>query len=226
MYLMINGTKHTVSRRILTGDTVKYLSVTPEPVDVSGLISMYRDDGFLLCADDAAGYERTVYNGTILTLTNAPEPEPQPEPKPVWHATQAQMDASVKLASMSVTAMSLTPDETITVAALYPDWTDGTYEVGDIRLALGQPWKCRQAHDTETYPDITPDGSAWRTFWVPFHGTTPETALSWVEPTMAEDMYKSGEYMVWTDGQTYKCVSDTNFSPEDYSEAWEVVQDE
>ena len=140
MYLMINGTKHTVSRRILTGDTVKYLSVTPEPVDVSGLISMYRDDGFLLCADDAAGYERTVYNGTILTLTNAPEPEPQPEPKPVWHATQAQMDASVKLASMSVTAMSLTPDETITVAALYPDWTDGTYEVGDIRLALGQPW--------------------------------------------------------------------------------------
>lgn len=29
MYLMINGTKHTVSRRILTGDTVKYLSVTP-----------------------------------------------------------------------------------------------------------------------------------------------------------------------------------------------------
>ena len=102
MYLMINGTKHTVSRRILTGDTVKYLSVTPEPVDVSGLISMYRDDGFLLCADDAAGYERTVYNGTILTLTNAPEPEPQPEPEPVWHATQAQMDASVKLASMSV----------------------------------------------------------------------------------------------------------------------------
>ena len=81
MYLMINGTKHTVSRRILTGDTVKYLSVTPEPVDVSGLISMYRDDGFLLCADDAAGYERTVYNGTILTLTNAPEPEPQPEPE-------------------------------------------------------------------------------------------------------------------------------------------------
>ena len=144
----------------------------------------------------------------------------------MWHATQAQMDASVKLASMSVMTMSLTADETITVAALYPDWTEGTYEVGDIRLALGQPWKCRQAHDTETYPDITPDGSAWRTFWVPFHGTTPETALSWVEPTMAEDMYKSGEYMVWTDGQTYKCVSDTNFSPEDYPEAWEVVQDE
>ena len=142
----------------------------------------------------------------------------------MWHATQAQMDASVKLASMSVMTMSLTADETITVAALYPDWTEGTYEVGNIRLALGQPWKCRQAHDTETYPDITPDGSAWRTFWVPFHGTTPETALSGVEPTMAEDMYKSGEYMVWTDGQTYKCVSDTNFSPEDYPEAWEVIE--
>lgn len=96
--------------------------------------------------------------------------------------------------------------------------------MGDIRLALGQPWKCRQAHDTETYPDITPDGEAWRTFWIPFHGSTKETALPFVAPTMAEDMYKSGEYMVWTDGQTYKCVSDTNFSPEDYPEAWEVIE--
>lgn len=28
--------------------------------------------------------------------------------------------------------------------------------------------------------------------------------------------------MIWADGTTYKCISDTNFSPEEYSQAWEV----
>lgn len=26
-----------------------------------------------------------------------------------------------------------------------------------------------------------------------------------------------------TDGLTYRCVSDTNYSPEDYAQAWEIV---
>lgn len=108
-------------------------------------------------------------------------------------------------------------------------WELGAFSVGDIRSATvqdtgKQPWKCRQAHDTFVYPDITPSGSAWRTFWIPFHGTTPETALPWVAPTMAEDMYKSGEYMIWTNGRTYRCKSDTNFSPDEYAQAWEVVE--
>ena len=38
----------------------------------------------------------------------------------------------------------------------------------------------------------------------------------------AHDMYKSGEYMIWTDGNTYKCISDTNFSPVEYAQAWEI----
>lgn len=91
-------------------------------------------------------------------------------------------------------------DDVITVAALYAEWTEGAYQVGDIRLAwyggTHQPWKCRQAHDTTTYPDITPDGSAWRTFWVPFHGTGPQTAQDWIAPSGAHDQYESGEYMI------------------------------
>lgn len=41
--------------------------------------------------------------------------------------------------------------------------------------------------------------------------------------TRAHDMYKSGEYMIWTDGNTYRCKQDTNFSPEEYPQAWEKV---
>ena len=39
--------------------------------------------------------------------------------------------------------------------------------------------------------------------------------------TGAHDMYKAGEYMIWTDGTVKKCVQDTNFSPEEYPQAWE-----
>lgn len=35
---------------------------------------------------------------------------------------------------------------------------------------------------------------------------------------------KAGEYMIYTDGITYRCLSDTNFSPEEYPEAWERVE--
>ena len=82
MYLMINGNKHTVSRRIVSGDTIKYLTVTPEPEDISGTIQMFRDDGFLMSEDNADNYERRFCVGTLLTMTNKPEPVPVPMPDP------------------------------------------------------------------------------------------------------------------------------------------------
>ena len=39
--------------------------------------------------------------------------------------------------------------------------------------------------------------------------------------TGAHDIYKAGEYMIWTDGSVKKCVQDTNFSPTEYPQAWE-----
>ena len=81
MYLLTNGEKHSVSRRIVSADTIKYLSVDPAPENISGTIQMYTDEGFLLSEDNADNYERKTYVGTLLTLTNAPEPTPQPVPE-------------------------------------------------------------------------------------------------------------------------------------------------
>lgn len=227
MYLLINQIRYPVSRRQKTGDSVTFSGGTTEPADLSGVIQMFSDEDFLFCEDNVSDYTRSTYVDGILTLTNLPEPEPQPKPEPVQHATRAQMDAAVRFASAQIMTMSLTADETIEVAALYPEWELGAYQVGDIRLAqygdTHQPWKCRQIHDTATYPDITPTGTAWRTFWIPFHGTTKETAQPWIAPTMAEDMYFTGEMMVWTDGTVKRAKQDTNFSPEEYPQAWEDV---
>ena len=80
MYLKIGDNQYTVTRRIVTGDTVKYLSVKPNPGEVTGKIQMYRDDGFLLSEDDSAGYARQTYAGTVFTMTNKPVPVATPTP--------------------------------------------------------------------------------------------------------------------------------------------------
>ena len=122
-------------------------------------------------------------------------------------------------------------DKRIRAAGLYEDWASGSYAVGDIRNThpsdtlddtWEQTWECFQAHDNAVYPDITPGSAAWHTFWRPLHGTSPETARSFVPVQGAHDMYQAGEYMIYTDGKIYKCVSATNFSPEEYAQAWEV----
>ena len=78
MYLTINGVQHTVTRRLVSSDTIKYIGVTPEPTAVSGTIGMYRNDGFLMSEDNADHFARKVYSGTVLLLTNKPEPNTEP----------------------------------------------------------------------------------------------------------------------------------------------------
>ena len=114
-----------------------------------------------------------------------------------------------------------TDDKRIRASGLYRDWTAGAYTPGDIRNAKGQTWECYAAHDNAIYPDIKPGNAAWYTFWRPLHGTSPETARPFVHPTGAHDMYRAGEYMIWTDGTVKRCKEDTAYSPDEYAGAWE-----
>lgn len=118
----------------------------------------------------------------------------------------------------------LDDDSRIRVSGLYEPWTAGKHEVGDIRNASGQTWECFQAHDCAVYPDIKPGSSAWFTFWRPLHGKSPETARLFVPVQGAHDMYRAGEYMVWTDGRIKRATQDTAHSPADYPPAWEDVE--
>ena len=131
----------------------------------------------------------------------------------------------VAFAQNFLSTAEMTDDgQKIAVSGLYQTWTLGKYVVGDIRNARGQTWECFQAHDNAIYSDINPDNdSTWRTFWRPLHGKSRETARPWAAPTNATDIYKAGEYMVWTDGEVYKALSDTAYSPTDYAPAWELV---
>ena len=112
--------------------------------------------------------------------------------------------------------------EAIACKGLIPVYEQNhSYSVGDVRLhpTTGNPKECILAYDGSVQPDWTIDTA---TLWKPWHSRKPEYALPWEAPTGAHDIYKSGEYMVWTDGNIYKCVQDTNFSPSEYAQAWEI----
>lgn len=136
-------------------------------------------------------------------------------------------DENKSVAALLRAMLKTTPlsddDTKIAVSGLYEQWAAGKFEAGDIRNNAGQTWECHTAHDNAVYPDITPDNpQTWANFWRPLHGTSKETARPWVKPQYGTtDMYHAGEYMVYTDGKTYKCVSDTVYSPEEYAQAWE-----
>ena len=100
-------------------------------------------------------------------------------------------------------------------------WKPGSFVIGDVRAYDGIPYKCVQAHDSTGNESWNP--AATPALWMQYHGTTPETARSWIAPAGAHDMYKAGEYMVWTDGVTFHCLADTAYSPTDYPAAWEQI---
>lgn len=122
---------------------------------------------------------------------------------------------------MSETAESDDKTEGIACRGLLPAYIQNKqHEDGEVAThpETGYPYECMTAYDGTVQQDWTIDN---RTLWKPWHSRKPEYALPWETPTGAHDIYKTGEYMVWTDGGTYRCLQDTNFSPEEYAQAWE-----
>lgn len=144
-----------------------------------------------------------------------------------WELKPAQPDPTAALREIQTQAVlaqiAESEDKTLGIQcmALFPAYAqDKQHEDGEIAThpETGYPYECMTAYDGSVQQDWTIDN---RTLWKPWHSRKKEYALPWEAPTGAHDMYKAGEYMIWTDGTVKKCVQDTNFSPEEYAQAWE-----
>ena len=144
-----------------------------------------------------------------------------------WDVVPAQPDPAAALQEIQIQAVlaqiAESEDKTLGIQcmALFPVYVQNKqHTVGEVALHpdTGYPWECMTAYDGTVQQDWTIDN---RTLWKPWHSRKKEYALPWEQPTGAHDMYKSGEYMIWTDGAVYKCTQDTNFSPTEYAQAWE-----
>lgn len=187
-----------------------------------------------LTAEQEAAYLQ--YNGFVkITSTDPVTLEPDTEAWEAWKASQPattqssyvptpEQSAVVMMrVAFSAQVADMDDDQIIQCSGLADQWKPGNHTVGEVYNAGDQTWECYQAYDNDVYPDIKPTDPSWYTFNRPLHGKSPETARPFVPVQGAHDMYRSNEYAIWTDGNTYRCKSDTNFSPEDYPDAWEVI---
>ena len=146
-----------------------------------------------------------------------------------WEIKPAQPDPTAaiqEIQTQSVLAkIAESEDKTLGIQcmALIPIYVQNKqHDVGEVAThpETGYPKECILSYDGTIQQDWTIDTP---TCWKPWHSRKPEYALPWEQPTGAHDMYKSGEYMIWTDRSIRKCVQDTNFSPTEYPQAWEKV---
>lgn len=144
-----------------------------------------------------------------------------------WELKPEQPDPTADLQEIQTQAIiekiKSSEDKTLGIQcmALFPVYVqDKQHEVGEVAThpETGYPYECMTAYDGSVQQDWTIDN---RTLWKPWHSRKPEYALPYEAPTGAHDMYKAGEYMIWTDGTVKKCLRDTNFSPDEYSADWE-----
>lgn len=121
-----------------------------------------------------------------------------------------------------------TVNKIIDLSPLLTVWTPGTakapilHNLGDVVTYNDEPWKCVQEHTHHGEPDWEPGAAA--SLWSPYHGTDEKHALPYRVPTGAHDAYQAGEWMIWTDGNKYKCIQNsTVWTPEELPSAWEVL---
>lgn len=147
----------------------------------------------------------------------------------VWEAVPAQPDPSAALQELQWQAVlaqiAESEDKTLGIQcmALFPVYVQNKYhDVGEVALHpdTGYPRECILAYDGTVQQDWTIDTA---TLWKSWHSRKKEYALPWEAPTGAHDMYKVGEYMIWTDGTVRRCKTDTDRGPDVLPDNWEMV---
>lgn len=129
---------------------------------------------------------------------------------------------AIRLRKIIETAVQGLDRETaIEAIDLHLKWMEGYYETGYTVQYQNNLWKCLQNHDSTGNPTWSP-GSA-PSLWTAWHATEASLALPWVAPTGAHDAYQAGEFMIWTDGKTYKCLVDAMvWGPDTMPDSWEM----
>ena len=126
--------------------------------------------------------------------------------------------------TLQMFAATLTEEQALEVASVYPAWEAGrSYAVGDILQygvnGVGDPqlYKVVQAHTSQA--DWTPDSvpALYNAF-----GLDESGYPVWSQPSGAHDAYNTGDIVSYS-GTLYKSLIDGNvWSPDAYPAGWEL----
>ena len=206
------------------------ISYAPRKIIVDGKTIFNPEDSLLL----EQGYKdvETTEAPAVPTQTQQAVPAWQEQENKIvqsWELKPAQPDPTAALQEIQIQAVlaqiAESEDKTLGIQcmALFPVYVQNKqHEDGEVAThqETGYPYECRTSYDGTVQQDWTMDN---RALWKPWHSRKKEYALPWVAPTGAHDIYKAGEYMIWTDGSVYKTLEDTDRDPSVLPGKWEKV---
>lgn len=126
--------------------------------------------------------------------------------------------------ALQMFAQSLTDDEAMEVATVYPKYVIGkAYKTNEMftygENAVSDPQLYRVVQDHTSQADWTPDATP--SLYTPI-GLTDEGYPIWSRPTGAHDAYNTGDIVDYN-GALYKSLIDGNvYSPDEYPSGWEL----
>ena len=126
--------------------------------------------------------------------------------------------------ALQIYANTLTEEQAMEVATVYPAWAENvSYKTGDILSygvnSVGDPqlYKVVQAHTSQS--DWTPDATP--ALYDAF-GLNESGYPIWSQPAGAHDAYNTGDIVDYN-GMLYQSLIDGNvWSPDAYPQGWEV----
>lgn len=128
--------------------------------------------------------------------------------------------------TLQMFADSLTEEQALEIATVYPEWESGkVYKVGEYFTygvnSVGDPqlYKVAQAHTSQD--DWTPDVTT--SLYIAI-GLDDNGYPLWSKPTGAHDAYNTGDIVDYN-GTLYVSIIDGNiWSPDEYVAGWEVYK--
>lgn len=118
----------------------------------------------------------------------------------------------------------LTDEQAADLPQVFPEWAVGVaYKADDRRRYGGKLYKCLQAHTSQA--DYTPDVAV--SLWVEI--AKPGEIPVWRRPTGAHDAYNTGDKVHYETAEdpVYRSTKDANvYSPAEWPEGWELVEEE
>lgn len=126
--------------------------------------------------------------------------------------------------ALQIFAQTLTDDDAMSVATVYPEYVVGkAYKADEMFVygtnAVGDPqlYRVVQAHTSQA--DWTPNTTA--SLYTPI-GLNEKGYTIWSQPTGAHDAYNTGDIVDYN-GTLYKSLVDGNvYAPDAYPTGWEV----
>lgn len=129
--------------------------------------------------------------------------------------------------ALQMFAQSLTEDEAMEIATVYPKYVVGkAYKAGEMftygENAVGDPQLYKVVQEHTSQADWIPNGTPSLYTAI---GLDESGYPVWSKPTGAHDAYNTGDIVVYN-GTKYESLIDGNvYSPEEYPQGWKALSE-